>query len=319
MSGSRIQLRKAFAGTIEHYPTQGRPDTDAKLFVYLNANNVLDPTLDNVTITLDTVDTALTASSSKGEDTIALVSIAGIVHERRYRLVNQEGREQEVKVIGIDVPGLTVRFDQPLRFDCTLTTSSLRGHRLAFELSDTITATTRHRLRAHWRYTVKGKAYFGDSFFDVVLFPFGLSITEEDVELADTSFGEAIGGRESWKKNRQQAINDVWRYLASIQVAPDRVRERDVLRDAAVFRTLMYFHRKKEQERQQWYDLWTEALAQFKASKAWWDTDDDMIADLGGSTTQYFGDEAVTSHVHHGNLGRGDETQGMPPKYAKVG
>ena len=322
MSGSRTQLSLDVDGTLEFYP-DARPDAAASLHVYNEALTPLDATLDPVAVPLDVVDEALTVEAFAGDPTITVASTVGLVIGRRYRLVNEEGRDREVRVIGFSAASGLIRFDQPLPFDCAVTTSRLRGHRLAYTIDAALLSIRRRRMRAHWVFEIGGVAFQKDVHFDVVLSPFNLVINEETVELADTSFGEAIGAKESWKKNRKQAINHVWRSLAKFQVKPDLVRDRDALRDACVFALLAYFHFKDEALRKAWFEAYNWAMSDFKASHAWYDSDDDQAVAFGHSTTILYGDEAVTGHAHnslHGlSHGHAREDMGLPASYIPVG
>jgi len=317
----RIQLEFKKDNVIPFYPPEGRPDGAADLFVYTQGTSPLDGTLDPLSVALDLVNEALTLAAVKGADNITVADTSNVKVGRRYILKNQEGDTQEVFVRAKTAS--LVRFDQPIRFACDVTTSVLEGHRLAATILGALLNTRRRFGRLRWEYEIDGVAVHHDELFDVVLLPFNLVLTEEDVERHYTAFGESIGSRRSWRKLREGVFDDIWRALRGMQVHPDLVRDREMLTDAAAFRLLVKHFQSNPEQREFWLALYKDAMAEFYASHAWYDTGDDMQADFLGVHFQQIGDEEVQTIVTPGlAVGGADfrpETLGIPVDYMKVG
>ena len=317
MMGRRVQIEKDIASVLEFYPPEGRPDVDStSLYVYTSGTTTLDATLDPLTITLDDVNEALTVAAAKGDTTLTMADASDVVVGRRYTLVNELGQIQPFTAIAAS--STVVTMDQPVRFASTVTNSTLAGHRLPGAISAAINDSLRRNMRALWQYDIGGVTIRRQYFFDSVLQPFVLHITEEDVEQKDPRFGEAIGSRRGWEKLREGAIDDAWDALADMQVRPDLVRSRHLVKTAAIYNLLAQFYRSLPSERDHWSELYRRTWTRFEHSKAWYDSDEDFVASWGGMTTIKIGDDTVTVNGTSTG-GRAAEDAGLPVRYARVG
>lgn len=318
--GVRLQFAKDAAGTLEFYPKQGRADAAADVYVYTSGTNELDGTnlAGSGNGSLDAASEALTASASVGDETVTVADISAYVVGRRYSLKSHEGRRQEVTLLG--KTGTTLRLDQPVQFACTDSTSYLQGHRLTVSLTTAHTATVRRRLRVLWVYDVDSVTYRETRWIDIVRVPFQLSVTEDDLETLDPDFGEWAGDRAGWRKLEAGATAAVWSTLAAMQVYPDLVRDTTLLELAYAFKMLELFYFREEALSGRWREKYEETISQFRESRAWYDTDADLVADGAGDEADIDTDIYNSSAFDEDSetLDSGDEF-GLPASYLKVG
>lgn len=326
MSAVRIQYTMDAAGTLELYPREGQADADGDVYVYTQGTSLLDSTLLNGSSNaiVDTVSTAISANASAGDDTVTVTSATGLVVGRRYTIVNHEGRKQEITLLGLS--STTARLDQPLDFACTATTSTFTGHRLACALTTTHTSAVRRRMRVLWVYDVDSVTYRTTQWIDVVRIPFDLDVTEEDLEELDPGFGEWTGSRDGWKKARKGGLAAIWSYLAAQGIYPDLVRDLTLLRLAAAQKTLELFYFRMPALSERWGEAYRETMAAFQTSRAWYDSDHDMVLDGLVSAEDGEGEDLgdISERVYSpdepaGETMGGTSELGLPTSYLRVG
>lgn len=317
----RLQYEKDVGGTLEYYPPEG-VSSAATVVAYTSGTTTL---FSSGPVTLDTFSqTGLTAA--EGARDITVSSSANAVVGRRYWVTPDPGADgYEDRIIGIP-DATSVMLETPLKV-AMAGSGTIKGHGLRRTLSTTEAGTLRERCRLVWRYTVGGIAYMHSELFDIVYWPFSLSVTEEELELADTAFGGQTGARGSWRKHVALAERDMWQALEGIGVRPDLVRSRDLLQLPFIYRTLYHRHRNDEAKAKIYAALYGEAWSHFTGSKdAWYDSNDDLCADLAGNeVTVYVGDDPVTMwRLPNGTLtssapalssGSAGEVSGLPGGY----
>jgi hypothetical protein len=315
MRRPQYETDQAFA--LEYYPEEGRPDASASLTVYTSGTAPWSATLNPATVTLDAVDQALTVAASKGDEMLTVADSSGVVVGRRYIVKAASGQRQEVRAIGA-ISGV-VTIDAPLRFDCPVTTSSLRGHRLAYTISAAINNSIRRNLRAVWEYDVDSVTYRAQVFFDSVLQPFVLPIREQDIERKHPSFGEEIGSRDAWQKLREGANDDLCSVCNNLGTHPDLVRTREQLHSIAIYWILTQHHARSAVLRDHWRNLYKREIRRFEEARQWYDSDHDMVNSLPGTYTVRIGDDEVVRERTVYDDGRAPEGEGIPVRYARVG
>jgi hypothetical protein len=320
---AKIQFRRSLAATLELYPPEGRPDSNASLTVY-DGQAVWGQGTWPSTIVLGSYSQSLTASADRGALEIA-VSTVGLVRGRRYVLTNAFGQREEVTIDGSADASIAKLVD-PLRYDHT-TGSTLEDHRLVQTLTAGDLATRRKSLRALWTYTVDSVVYTETQFFDIVLQPFSIKITEGDL---DELGGDILtGGMPSEKLAAYiaGAHRKMMKWLEGKRIEPDTVRNPDDLRDCVAHLVLEAIsmkqiptgpdgrNRQAEYHRRESKDL----FGIFLASEAWVDVNDDLVDSRGGTGGMYYGTTWVpnSSSNQLDELGGGDEIP--PASYAKVG
>lgn len=311
----RIQFKKDVTSSIEFFPEEGRPDSSASLYLFTRGTTALHSTYNPKSVSLDSVNEALTVAASERDETLTVGSVSGIVPGRYYSVKNEYGQRQEVKVLGAN--GNTVLLDRPLAFDCAVTTSSLQGHRLATTVEDTHLATRYRHCNGYWEYVVDGVTYTEPFLFDIVFQPYDLRLSVKDIRRQESSFGEMISEREEWKELSEGAIDYVWDYIMDLGVRPDLIRNYEGLKTIAVFRLLVLRLSGNADKRKFWERELKTAEVRFAQSKLWWDSDDDMSSDLWGGIWKNVGGVDVFFPNEEGD--GGIEAQGLPANYAGLG
>jgi hypothetical protein len=323
---ARIQFRKDTAGTLEFYPPEGRPDSNASLDVY-KGQAVWGEGTWPATITLPPFSQNLTATASAGDTEVTVGSTSGLVRGHRFMLKNAFAQQEEVTVDGFDAT--TIKLVDPIQYDQT-TSSTIKAHRLTQALTSGNTANRERNLRALWSYTVDSVDYVTEQYFDIVRQPFEIKITERDLE----AFGGAqlIGTlpREQLNAYIEGGHRTLEMMLRGDQIEPDLVRNPDDLRDALAHLVLEAVaqaqgslgpdgrNRAFERHKQ----LAAVAYAGYMSSRSWYDADDDLVdSRVAAGSGVMFGTVFVSGS--RSNLddvdGREYEGETPPATYAKWG
>ena len=307
----RVQLRQDQADQeLIYYPQEGAPEAAATVVLYSSGSSVLQASAPaTVDPTSGTTTTLHSAGSYEISFTPAIGSAAPIVG-REYWVQTPTGRGYAVGCMAATASSITI--DQPLAFDLPAG-STVRGLRLSVVADATTIGSTIRRAEAVWAFAVldssgNSRTYVQNYRFDVVLRPFEITMTEAEIEHFDPGFGEYAGARGGWQKLREGALADITYFLESQQIEPDLVRERRYLRRAMALRILQKLYLGFSDERYARFEaLYHEALADFTASHAWYDSDDDLVADWGRST----GSELVISGSSMTITGPSETAEGL--------
>lgn len=319
----RTQIRYEQGGTIEVYPPEGRPDSAASLTIYVSGSSELSGTWP-ATVSLDSASTTTDAAASQHTTQLSVVDASSFVaRRRRYWLETTDGRTAEVVLDRVDTSSNDLYLDQPLRFGVA-SGSTISGHRLAYTLSSSQAGTLRRRLRAEWSYDVDGETYYLTTYLDVVREPWDLSrISESDIEIHDSSWGEYADSQGRWRDLVVGAADDVERMLRAEQVYPDLVRDREGLEAAVIYRVLAkrYAQTPSLLERAEHYAKAAEqAVADVLEARTWYDVDEDHVGGDGRAIRGYTVDGDPI--YEDGDEIGGDELEdelGMPAAYMRVG
>lgn len=302
----RHQYRTSVASVLEFYPPQGVASS-ATVAGFVSGTSA--SLFASESVTLDTA--SATVSGHTASATLLTVDDStGFVVGRRYWAETAGGRGREVTVI--DVPnGTSLELDQPIGFVVT----AIAGHGLRRTLTAEEAGTVRRRCRVLWTYTVDGMGYVADQMIDIVEMPFALHLTEEDIEEAYPPAGEHAGSRRAWAKVLRKAEGEVFNRVAAEQIEPDLVRERDLLRDAAVYRALQLLSVRNQDftdagAYERWESLYEQTISRFLAGKYWYDSDDDLNVDLYGANTRTVTVDGTTYEVFSDGGGGDGEAVG---------
>jgi hypothetical protein len=315
------QYEKDQIATLEFFPPEvfPIPDADGTVSIFISADSPIDASLEDATAVLDTADSALTVLASEGDRSVTIASSTLFKVGQRYILVNELSQTQEVEILGKSAT--TLLFDQPIKFNCAVTTSSVKGYRLTVQISAAIAGTKRHYLEARWKYNIDSVEHRHSTYFDIVRRPFEINVTEHDIEKQYAGFGEYTGARKGWKKHEAGAIDDIWSFLAGKQIRPELVYDKDILLQVVALKILVKAVPDRQEE---WLRRINLKLGEFMNARVWVDTNDDGSAEgsnTGQGQTRSFDDSTSQWFVTNTDGTRSpvvDETLGMPALVMKV-
>lgn len=303
---SHIQYEADVGGLLEFYPREGVP-TAATVTAYRSGQSEL---FSADTVTLDTASQTV-ADVDHDATTLAVADESAFVVGRRYILASDGGRLVDVECIDKAAGELTI--SEPPGFD--IASGTIKGHGLRRTLSAVEAAVIRRDVRIVWAYTVGGRAYRRVQWIDIVAYPWGLDIDAQTMRRAYPSFTELAG--DGWEEWIPQAERDIWRELAKHGAKPDLCVQRDPLVDAAAFRILaLAALRDDGEEHDRMQREYKAALAQYVASRPWYDSDGDLVADIGGYS--YHELEDGTLVPDEGDASLGDE-RGLKARMLGIG
>lgn len=275
-----MQYQTGVGGILEYYPREGRP-SEAFVTCYASGNSLL---FAREAIVLDSASESISAVDA-ADDELAVSDASAFVVGRRYWVASSGGWGRDVTVL--DKDDALVILDAPV--GRRVPTGTISGHGLRRMLSPAEAGTSRRRCRVVWEYTVGGVVYRDERLIDIVPDPFRLNITEADIEEAYPQFGEHVGSTRGWAKVARRAEAEVFNHLVGLQVEPDTCPERDMLRDAAVYRTLQLLAVGEESETGtdespfvRWGKLYEQTLQRYVAGRPWVDRNADQVADESG-------------------------------------
>ena len=117
---------------------------------------------------------------------------------------------------------------------------------------------------------------------DFVDDPFELSLTLRDVEKMATLFGAQMGEASSALELLEQAEDKIYSWLRGRQIEPDQVKDRRVLKEAAIYWVLRARHIREDAVLFERFDeLYKQSLAEFDAAFNWIDKDIDVFLATG--------------------------------------
>lgn len=346
MSGLQFFEDKAATLVLYVPAAHGVPSGSASLTIYASGQSELATGGSwPETVSLDAAAATLDAAASAGDESLSVGSgeATTFTAGRTVLATSTRGEILELRVKGRDTSTDTLYLDQPLAH-ALQSGSTLAGHRYAFALSTTHTQTRRRRVRAVWTYTAGGEARTVVQRFDVVREPFTFDLSESDIETHDPEFGEYAGHSGRWRRHIEGALRDLVSALTARDLDPDLLRDRDIAKDALIYRVLAKFYRKVDPEASKGFqeDYETKLKEISESSAIWYDADgDDVVADgadaraadasgaygVGSGGTRYDADGNALSPVGYGHggrygrhLGGGSRSElGTPASYAKVG
>jgi hypothetical protein len=227
----RRQYRLARDATFAFYPPEERqPDGDVEASAFVSASAPLSGVWP-ATLTADALDEALTAAPERGSYTIQLGDASGVVVGERYLLRTDEGDHIPVQALGKNSAG-QVRLADPIPRAMLITGDgcSLLGWRHELALTATQLGTRRRDVRVELSYQVDGREVEHVEYFDVVLLPFNVRLTEPYVEQFWPAFGEHSKAAD-WKRLAEGVIFEtIFNELLGADIEPDKVRNPAALR-----------------------------------------------------------------------------------------
>lgn len=306
-----FQLRYQTAATIEHYSSRGRPVSATCTGYISGAEGASASELwASAAVVLDTASTALTVAAAEGDASITVTSTSGFAAGRRYWITQASGEGHEVRVRRV-TSATVLQLDAPLREPLAIS-STIAGHRLTKAITTAHTASVRRGCRAEWELTWSDASVTAESdLFDIVLLPWALGVTEGDLERVYPGFGELAGY--GWEGLARAGEDWVRAKLCGRQLRPDLCAERDVLKLAAVYRTLYLWTLTSPQSSPETLAARLEKeagdlLADYLSSRQWYDTDEDLA--------RYLGVERIWLDGEVVDLRRAEESPtGTPPSF----
>jgi hypothetical protein len=269
---SRIQYEADVGGLLEFYPREGVP-TAATVVAYRSGYSEL---FAEGAVTLDTASQTV-ADVEHDATVISVADESAFVVGRRYILATDGGRRVDVEVIDKASGELTI--SEPPGFE--IASGTIKGHGLRRTLSAAEAAVIRRNVRVLWEYTVAGVTYRKPQWIDIVAMPWALDVSAADMRGVYPTFTDVAG--DGWRQWVAQAERDIWRALAAEGATPDLCVQREMLVDAACYRILALATTDEDgQEHDRWQRQYKDAIAQFVASRPWYDSDGDLVADIGG-------------------------------------
>ncbi len=153
------------------YPQQGRASATPSVEIKDQAGTTV--TVDSDTnVTLDPVNTTLTAAAAPGDQTMTLTSVADIDIGVEYLVTNILGQKERVHVTGVDSSGLVVHLRDDIEHVYTGSGSdTFVGTRFYRDLQADEVDDLVELYRGRATYTVDGQEYVLEVDFDVVLTP----------------------------------------------------------------------------------------------------------------------------------------------------
>lgn len=321
----RIQFAQNTAATLELFvPTShGQPSGNATLTIYTSGESELTGTFP-ASVALDAASGVVQANASEAAQTLTLDTgeAASFSPRRSYMASSTLGELLLVRPKGVDTSGDVLHLEQPLAHALNAS-STVQGHRYAYTLSLSQTATRRRHLRATWNYTAGGIAHTEHQYFDVVRWPFRLTVTEEDLEKHDPYFGEYAGSSKRWEKLIDGAHDDLERALRARQIYPDLLKDRESAKDALCYRILWKFYAADHPERADGFGkAYKGALSEIEQARDFYDANDDNVVSGSQGAALYDSEGNLLGYENDsvGEVGGGSPSElGLPSHYLRVG
>lgn len=217
--------------TLAFYPPEQRqPDGDVEASAFVSASAPLSGVWP-ATLTADALDEALTAAPQRGSYSIQLGDASGVQVGERYLLRTDEGDHIPVQAVGKN-SAHQVRLADPLPRPMLITGDgcSLLGWRHELALTAAQLGTRRRDVRVELSYELDGEAVEHVEYFDVVLLPFNVRLTEPYIEGFWPAFGEHAKAAD-WKRLADGVVFEViFNELLGADIEPDKVRNPAALR-----------------------------------------------------------------------------------------
>jgi len=240
---------------------EGRPDSVTSVTVFAAAESD-DGTAEGATTGSAAIeanpDTTFDGDSGDGQAdprVCAIAATTGIVVGREYLLETATGLREWAEVVAIDA-GVSATVRHPLSnayvaadtFVSTRITIAIDGTWAADEnnVSDSISPHSGYRVR--WVYVVDGTTCVHDSYFDLLRYDSGHSVTREMIEEEIPGFREILPTYHSQDQG-SGLISAAWRRvqadLAAMDLDADAIRSEEILNLAVVkaLKSKLYEHR----------------------------------------------------------------------------
>lgn len=191
--GQKLVVGKA--GTLEYYPpvAHGQP-ASGEITILLPDGAALPAAVSGAVVTVDPVSTTLTADPALGTTQITVASAADLAVGRSY-ILETGSRRELVVVIGIATLVLTLQDE--LQVDHA-SGSTLKGHRLSYDLASTQQAAAERNVQADLTWEDEdGTDRYGGFAYHVVHRPWRLPTSDRDVlgSAPDAQLQRALRGR----------------------------------------------------------------------------------------------------------------------------
>ncbi len=157
----RVQFPLGVGGTLEYEPPEEDRPSAATVALYSPAGTALTAPA----VTIDPVNTTLSASASAGATQVTLTSGTGVVARRRYAIIGADGEREFVRVKAIASSVVTLM--EPL-VHAHASGAVFAGNRLTAPVSTTDAATLDEGYEARWTYTIDSVVRRPIVRFDVV-------------------------------------------------------------------------------------------------------------------------------------------------------
>lgn len=253
MSAETLQILYDVTGQSLYWDApEGQPSSVTSAYVYDTLYSDDDtaetattgsPSVDSVSTTVD----AASGYSQSDRKTVSLTSTTGIEIGRRYLLTAADGSREWVEVTAID-SGSSVTARYPLQNDYA-TGATFEGTRISISLLDSWIqdkGNLKDRIgepdyRVRWVYVVGGVTYVHDSYFDVVRYSAGHSVTPQDVAARSPAFLSDLPADDRSDRGRSiidSAFDVVKMDLLDIGVDVAAVRDSERLDELIIRKTL---------------------------------------------------------------------------------
>ena len=252
-----MQVRRAVASTIEHYTDDVAPA--CTIDIYSSAGD----SLLSAAATVDTASQAITSGLAGGR-TITVATTAAFSVGKRYRVIAPDARTVDLLLVAKTSTDLT--FDAEIPW--TSTAGTVRAQRVY--ASFTAPDVTYRSCRVVWTYSTIEEY----DVLDIVRMPFSVVVPEQRVVDAEVLYVDTLGSRPA--RHIAQAARDVELWLRGQQIYPDLVIDRSMLEQAVVWRALYIRHIRDAELREVFAKEYEASCTAFKASRSWYDSDDDL-------------------------------------------
>ena len=201
-------------GTLVFDPPQARHPSSATAAVYdpSGAVHIASPP----TVSIDTVNAALSHGEAAGQTTVRLDSVTGIEVGRYYSVTSEDGPVHWVRVASVDVSTLTVTIFEPLTRHF-VAGDAFEGNRLEVDIGAAYATPLDEGYELRLTYTIDGATYYANVTYDVVRSPW------PSVILAPHQFRQLIPNLSGAWLERTEA--DGLQFADEIENATERVRE----------------------------------------------------------------------------------------------
>lgn len=167
---TRLELVKDVTGQqVWFWPQEGRPTATPSVSIKDEAGSTITAAATTY-VTQDTVNTTTSASASKGDRTVTLTAVTGLVAGRTYLLTNTLHQSQWVTVKDWNDSTKVVTLEERLVCACA-STSTFVGTGFYRTLQAAEVSVLRELMRCRASYAVGGLTYTAEVNFDVVKTP----------------------------------------------------------------------------------------------------------------------------------------------------
>ena len=225
-----------------------------------------------------------TGSWSRGAETFTVSDYTHFTASKPYWVsTSVYGRGYEERCLDIDPngSGLNATFTPAQKAKFTVTNGLIRDHGLYYTFAAASNTAVKRNCIAVWRYTIGEEDFTEYQSIDFVRKPFRISVTESDIERACATFGINGGDYNLYLAYIEQAKVDIYNFLRGQQIYPDLIIDKDLLKNAIIYRVLQFRLFDKLELADKYGQLYENTLAQFLTSKSWLAEDTNI---LGSST-----------------------------------